>query len=265
MDGTNAPKTGNFDVKNNLNAIGANTTLKYSFTNYLNTQINVGHKSRFPSLRESYSDGLGRFVANPNLEPEVVNDFELGFECLNTTGRLFVNLLYTNLSNGIVRTSVNTSDGVKFMRINKEQIRTFGVELEGNNTFNKYLDFGFSFSFLKSAAKNEEGAFSDTLEYRPEIISNLFIKSQVTKNLKLLLESNFIANEFALEEGSSTLKKLPNYYLLNLRTSYTFVFNGKNIVEIFCRVNNIFDKLYYTQVGLPEAGREYFVGFDFKF
>jgi outer membrane receptor protein involved in Fe transport len=265
LDGTNAMEIGNFDVKNNLTAIGANTTLKYSFTNYFNAQVNVGHKSRFPSLRESYSDGLGRFVANPTLQPEVVNDFELGLEYLMNSGRLFLNVLYTNLSNGIVRTSVVTTEGTKFMRINKDEIRTFGFEIEGSNKFSKYFDMGFSFSYLNSAAKNIEGNFTDTLEYRPELISNLFLKSQLTKNINMLLESNFIANEFALVEGSSALNKLPNYYLLNVRTSYTFYLNNKNKVELFVRVNNLFDKLYYSQVGLPEMGREYFVGFDFKF
>ena len=265
LDGINSLKTGNFDVKNNLNSFGANSTLKYNLTNALNLRINVGHKSRFPSLRESYSDGLGRFVVNPQLKPEVVNDFEFGIEYNNATGRLLLNFLFTNLKDGIVRSSIQTINGSKFMRINKSEIRTLGFEIEGNKSLNKYFYIGFSFSYLNSKAKNDAGSFSDTLEYRPVVISNLFLKSQITSNFNLLLESSFIAKEFALIEGSSTLNELPSYYLLNVRTSYVFSLNKKNSFEIFGRINNVFDKLYYTQVGLPEAGREFFVGGRLKF
>nr|MDA3860293.1 TonB-dependent receptor [Melioribacteraceae bacterium] len=265
LDGTNAPKTGNFDESGNLSSFGANATLKYTFTNFLNVQFNVGSKSRFPSLRESYSDGLGRFLINTNLKPERINDFEFGLEYLLPDGRLYINTLLTYLSDGIIRTTVATNDGTKFMRINKDEIRTYGFELEGNNRFSQYLNIGFSFSYLNSFAKNEVGSYTDTLEYHPSVISNIFIQSDINKKINLLLESSLVANEFAFEEGNPILQKIPSYFLLNARLSYNYTFSEKSSLEMFARINNIFDKLYYTQFGLPEAGKQFFVGIDFQF
>ena len=265
FDGTNAPKTGNFQTENNLTSLGANATIKYTFSNHLNAQVNIGSKSRFPSLRESYSAGLGRFLINTNLKPERINDFEFGVEYLLPNGRLFINALLTYLSDGIVRTTVVTRNGNKFMRINKDKIRTYGFELEGNNSFNKFLNVGFSFSYLNSFAKNQYGVYTDTLEYHPTVISNLFINSNITKKLKVLLESTLVAREFALEEGSLSFQKIPSYFLVNAKLSYKYIFSEKSNLEIFARVNNIFDKFYSTQFGLPEAGKQFFVGIDFQF
>ncbi len=265
FDGTNAPKTGNFETENNLTAFGANATVKYAFTNFFNAQFNVGSKSRFPSLRESYSDGLGRFVISTNLKPERINDFEFGLEYLLPNGRIFFNTLFTYLTNGIVRTTVATSNGNKFKRINKDEIRTYGFELEGNNSFNNYFNAGFSFSYINSFAKNKLGTYTDTLEYHPAIMSNLFINLNITKKIGLLLESTVVAKEFALEEGNPSFREIPSYFLINARVSYRYAFAEKSNLEIFARVNNIFDKLYYTQYGLPEAGKQFFVGIDFQF
>ncbi len=265
FDGTNAPKTGNFQTENNLTSFGVNSTLKYTFTNFVNAQINVGAKSRFPSLRESYSDGLGRFIINLNLKPERINDYEFGIEYLLPNGRLFFNTLLTYLSDGIVRTTVATSEGNKFMRTNKNEIRTYGFEFEGNNFFNKYLNVGFSFSYLNSFAKNQYGVYTDTLEYHPTVMSNLFVNSNITKKLKVLLESTLVASEFALEEGNPSFQEIACYFLVNARLSYKYSISQKSNLELFARVNNIFDKLHYTQLGLPEAGQQFFVGIDFQF
>jgi iron complex outermembrane receptor protein len=264
-DGTTITEAGVFESGNPLSNIGINTTLKYNFTKKLNGQINLGHKSRFPSLRESYSDGLGRFVRNPNLKAETVTDAELGLEFLFNNGRLFANTFLAYLSDGIVRTVVSTNDGNKFIRINKDEIRTYGAELEGEYHFRKNIDVGFSFSYLNSFAKNEDGLYKDTLEYRPEIISNLYFRSSITKNFDLLLESTIISNQYGLKDGSPYFNKLPEYFLFNMRVAYSVNLIGESGLEIFVRANNIFDKLYYTQFGLPEAGREFFVGLNLEF
>ncbi len=264
-DGTSVVQAGSFKVGNPLSALGINTTLKYNFTNYFNGQINLGRKSRFPSLRESYSDGLGRFVINPNLKAETANDAELGFEYLIPEGRLFVNFFLTYLYDGIVRTVVPTNDGNRFMRINEDEIRTYGAEIEGTYNLGKYLDCGFSFSYLNSFAKNEFGEYSDTLEYRPNVISNFYLNSSISKNINLLLEASSIANEYGLQDGNLYFQKLPSYFLINVRLAYTYRPFQNNKIELFSRVNNIFDRLYYTQFGLPEAGRELFVGINYNF
>jgi len=264
-DGTSIVKAGNFESKDPMSALGVNTTLKYNFTNIFNGQINLGRKSRFPSLRESYSDGLGRFVINPDLVAETANDVELGFEYIIPEGRLFINFLITYLYDGIVRTIVPTNDGNKFTRTNLDQIRTYGTEIEGSYQLGKYFDCGFSFSYLNSFGKNDLGEYSDTLEYRPELISNFYLNSNISQNINFLLEATSIANEYGLQNGNPYFQKLPAYILINFRFAYTYHILQNSKIELFARANNVFDELYYTQIGLPEAGREFFIGLNYNF
>ena len=54
--------------------------------------------------------------------------------------------------------------------------------------------------------------------------------------------------------------KIPDYFILNFRLSYNYNINDKIMIQPFIRINNVFDKLYYTQWGLPEPGRQFWAG-----
>ena len=266
LDGSAAPKTGTFESENNLTDLGLNLTTKYNFRDDLSMQINLGKKSRFPSLRESYSDGLGRFIINPNLKAETAYDGELGLEYLFSHGKLYTNIFLNYLEDGIVRTVVETDDGNKFMRVNKESIQTYGFELQTNYALSRKIDAGLQFSYLRSSAKNNStGEYTDTLEYKPEFISSIYLNYSLLKSFSVLFEATTIQNEYGYQEGYQFFRKLPSYFLINLRLTYTLQLSQRYNLQLYGRVNNIFDELYYTQWGLPEAGRQFLVGANVEF
>jgi len=266
LDGSNSPQTGEYESNNNYSALGLNLTAKYHFQTDLSLQVNLGEKSRFPSLRESFSNGLGRFVINPDLKPETAYDGEIGLEYLFSRGKIYTNVFINYLKDGIVRNVVETDAGTKFMRVNKESIQTYGFEFQTNYTVSRKIDAGFQFSYLRSFAQNEiTEEYSDTLEYKPELISSLYLNYSFYKNLSALFEVSTIQNEYGYQEGNQYFRKLPSYYLFNIRLTYSLHFTAKQTIQFFGRVNNIFDELYYTQWGLPEAGRQFLVGANFEF
>ncbi len=266
LDGSFAPETGTFESKNNLTSLGLNLTTKYNFSDILSMQINLGKKSRFPSLRESYSDGLSRFIINPNLKAETAYDGELGLEYLFSRGKLYTNIFLNYLEDGIVRTVINTDDGNKFMRINKESIQTYGFELQANYNLSRKINAGFQFSYLRSFAKNNStGEYTDTLEYKPEFISSIYLNYSLLKSFSVLFEATTIQNEYGYQEGYEFFRKLPSYFLINLRLTYSLKLTQRHNLQLYGRANNIFDQLYYTQWGLPEAGRQFLVGVNFEF
>ena len=166
------------------------------------------------------------------------------------------------MNDGIVRQSLA---GGQFQRINKDKIRTLGFELNTDWNLSNNFEFNFNFAYLNSFAKNSIGEFKDTLEYHPQINTGLVFNYTYNDKLSSLLEVNYIGKEYGLKEGSEYFQKLNDYLLLNWRISYTFSYNQIYNLELFFRINNIFDKLYFTQWGLPEAGREFFIGFSFEF
>lgn len=250
------PKTGDKPAKSSINDYGINIGMVHSFNESQSLRITYGRKARFPTLRESFSGALGRFVANPSLKAETAVTIEGGFRSVFTKGDFDAALFYTNLKDGIVRA---TLPGKQFMRINKDEVRTFGIETVTRYKFSDKLKAAFNFTWLNANAKNVSGEFKDTLEYKPRIISSLDISFFPTKKSQINLEFIYLGTQFGLKEGSLYFESLPDYLVTNVRAAYNFKISNYNM-EVYARLNNLFDKLYFTQWGLPESGSEFWGG-----
>ncbi len=262
LDNQSTPKTGNKPKQENETAVNFETKFDYFFAGGISTQLVFGKKSRFPTLRELYSGALGRFVPNPNLKSEDAYNLESNWKYILNKNKFNLSFFYSLLYNGIQRI---TLPGKQFKRINKDQIRTWGVEFSSNFVLTKKINIDFNFSYLNSFAKNKNGEFHDTLEYKPRVISGFLLNYIIVNNLNLGFEANYIGKEFGLKEGSEYFQKLPDYFLLNFRISYIYEISQNTNMEAFFRVNNLFDKLFFTQWSLPEPGRQFQFGLKLNY
>jgi iron complex outermembrane receptor protein len=260
IDYIETPKTGDKPPKESVTDYAFNAAFVYSLDENLSVRINGGRKTRFPTLRETFSGALGRFVPNPSLKAELVNSSELSVSYKSVSLKADASLFLSYLKDGIVRISLPQR---QFQRVNKDEIRTYGLELVSKYNIGNFSAV-FNTTFLAARAKNKNGEFADTLEYRPEVNGSLGFNYSLTKDLNAVLEFEYIGKEYGLKEGTIGFQRLPDYLLTNLRLSYNFGIGESNL-EIFVRFNNLFDRLYYTQFGLPEAGRQIFAGANFEF
>ncbi len=261
-DYSSTPLTGDKTPKAPVSDISFSGGIVYSISDLHSVYISFGRKTRFPTLRETFSGALGRFVPNPQLRAEIVHSGEIGFNSLLPGGKIELNFFLSYLKDGIVRESL---PGRQFRRVNKEQIRTAGAELNVNYILADGFNASFHLTYLNAFAKDVNGNFKDTLEYKPNFISLLTLHYYFSKNIETQLEFNYSSKEFALREGSTFFQRLPDYMLVNLRLAYNFrIFNDLRL-ELFARVNNMFDKLYFPQWGLPEAGRQIWGGVSLEF
>ena len=266
LDGTSTPQAGTFENGNSLTSLGLNLTTKYLLKENLSLQLNLGEKSRFPSLRESYSTGLGRFIVNPGLNAETAYDGELGLNYTFPQGNVYTNIFLNYLQDGIVREVIHINGEKKFMRVNKAGIQSLGFELQSNYSITQNINAGFQFSYISSYAKNNDaGEYTDTLEYKPRLISSIYINYSFVRNFSALFEATTIQDEYGYREGYDYFRELPSYYLINFRLTYYLRLTEDKTLQFYGRVNNIFDELYYTQWGLPEAGRQFTLGVNFEF
>ncbi len=249
-------------LQNSIYDYSATAGIMYSINNSYSMNASVGRKTRFPTLRESFSGALGRFVANPDLKPETAYSMDAGFQGSHNRGRFDLIFFLTHLHDGIVRESLPEK---KFRRINKDIIRTYGMELSYQNSMNDNISMLFRFTYLSALSKNEAGVFADTLEYKPQIMSSVYVLYSFRKNLESMMEINYTRKEYGLRHGIPSFEELPSYVLIHFRLGYTIGLSNKVSLEVFGRVNNIFDKLHYTQWGLPEAGRSFRGGASVEF
>lgn len=266
LESSATPATGDKPSAESVFDYSINSSFIYQAAKELSITFNYGRKTRFPTLREAFSGALGKFEPNPDLKAESANTIESGvlFNSENISAR--ANVFLSFLNDGIVRTTVTTDAGLKkYKRINKDAIRNYGFELFSEITVLRNITSQINFSYLNSYAKNSSGQYRDTLEYKPVFIAGFVLDTKIINNTKLTIETNYYGEEFGLQGGSSYFRKLPDYLLFNLRTAYNFKVNQNLFAEVFFRINNLFDKLYYTQWGLPEAGRQFFGGINFNF
>ncbi len=261
-DGAVTPETGNNPDKDPIFDYGLNASFVYALDKDMHVRVNYGRKTRFPSMREMYSEALGKFKINPDLKAETVNGGEIGFECERYSWGVEADFFANYIDNGIVRMRLPADDPHKYMRVNKAAIRTLGFETEVKYSLNEKLSAGANFAYINTRGKNNDGEFADTLEYKPEIIAGVFLSYYVLDNLQFVAEGKYIGKEYGLEDYYA---ELPDYFLLNLRASYFLRFAANYKAEFIFRVNNVFDKLYYTQIGLPEAGKQMRFGVNVYF
>jgi iron complex outermembrane receptor protein len=262
IDGQSTPQTGEQPAKDMVLDFGTNITFSYQILDNINSQISFGRKTRFPTLRELFSGALGRFILNPNLKAESAYSTELNFNAEIAQTKNQLNFFISYIKDGITRISLPER---KFMRINKTQIRNYGMEFTNDINITKKLYTSLSFAYLNSFAENNKGEFVDTLEYKPKFIFNGKLNYLFTSNLETQLEANYIGEEFGLKEGSVGFQKLEDYLIINFKISYILNCYNKTKLKMYFRVNNILDKLYYTQWSLPEAGRQFFIGTTLTF
>lgn len=258
FDASETPMTGDKESKKGITDYAFNLGTVYSPEENISLHISFGRKTRFPTMRESFSGALGRFVPNPDLKAESGYTGEVGAQYYFPFGEIKFNFFLSYLNDGIVRV---TLPGRQFQRINKDQIRTGGAEASYKlNFMNNRFSTTFNFTYLNASAKSNDGSFSDTLEYKPVFLAFMNFVYNSPIGLNGLLEISYTGKEFALKEGGIYFQRIPDYFITSARLSYHYNFTNKLSVEIFGRVDNIFDKLYYRQWGLPEAGRNFIAG-----
>ncbi|MBN1638226.1 MAG: TonB-dependent receptor [Ignavibacteriales bacterium] len=254
-DGMSTPSTGPHPEREPFSDYSIYSAFIYSFSPSLTTKFNIGRKTRFPTLRESYSGALGKFVINPDLKAENAFTTEISAEYKHTLGNTNIAVFLTNMKDGIVKTKIA---GGKSMRINKDEIRTYGIELTSSLTVLENLNVNFNFTFINSYAKNTEGQYKDTLDNRPNFLGSLLIDYMLFENLNVNSEIIFKGKEYQFVYDK--FQEMGAYLIWNFRLAYKFNLNKKFSFETYIRLNNILDKIYFNQWSLPEPGRQIWIG-----
>lgn len=222
----------------------------YSISSNFEIFGSVGHKTRFPNLKELYSEYVGRNVPNPNLKEESAYNFEIGVSyILSNQNKMELILFDSEITNRIVEKTVLVGEEKKDQWDNIGKARTFGAEFSVNLKPEKNTTVLWSYVFLK--AKNlSDNRIMDQLEYRPEHRVRLQGEHNFDFGLTLSLTANYIGKRSGLDKEDKE-HMMSDYTLINGKLSQSLY---KNIILYF-EARNIFDKNYQTEYGFPMPGR----------
>ena len=224
--------------------------LNYS-TEYYNIFINYSHKSRFPTLKEFYSEVIGANKPNPNLKSEFSDNLELGFRSNVIENLAIHSSIFANYVKNLIDITVLEDKSRQFINIGK--VFFAGVELDLKYNFYDYL-INFVFNYLKSENQTD-GAASKIMILRPEFTTNFTISRNFDFGLGTQIQLQSYYKQFAYNSDKKEYFELPNYNLLNITLSYQIFKN----LDFNATMMNVLDELYYSDWGYPQAG------FNFNF
>ncbi len=217
----------------------------------------VSRRARFPSLRELYSDALGRFLANPELRPEILTGGEMGLTWDLPVFDLQIVGFHQILSDGIVRIAIDTPNGPRRQRVNRDRIRSTGLEIVATGALHR-LEYAGDVTF-QQAWQFEEGSDERTRpEYEPNLAARLSLAVPVVAGATVSGEYRFLGSQFCLNTDSGDLDRLDTAHSLDFQARRLFRLEDRRTlsnVDASVSLANATDRAIFDQCGLPLPGR----------
>jgi iron complex outermembrane receptor protein len=244
-------------------ATDAQAGLFYDWSLQTRFYATVAKKTRLPSLQDRYNSAFGRYVENPNLQPEESLNYEIGYQ--GTPWRATkaeAAIFYSEVEDKIQTWYPNPQlpcaaaedpDPNVCQQRNVGKVRYPGIELSLRSQLSSQLEVGGNFTYLD-----------------PENISNPETKVTDVPKRKLTVHTLYrpidALDIVAFVENSSdrwvsNTVKLGNYTTLNLKGAY----RPTKALTLEAGVNNTTDKDYSFSNGFPQPGRMWFANTSYRF
>lgn len=224
--------------------------LLYAPTKGLSVRASLGKKTRFPSLKELYSDYAG---GNPNLGPEKNVGYELDLGYQFSKVRLWANYFFNNVT-----------DLIQYNRALKQYENVGRAVLEGLETGLTYqpregLLLKASYTYLWA----RDRSLDRTLPRRPRHKALFEAKFNLPWRVLLDLRGTYTAEQVDyLKDG--TVIKLDDYLLIDLNLEKGFSWRNRGYGDVFLTVTNLTDRNYDDGHG-PMPGRNFLAGLRIRF
>ncbi|GMR13645.1 MAG: hypothetical protein BMS9Abin29_1857 [Gemmatimonadota bacterium] len=216
----------------------------------------VSRRVRFPSLRELYSGSLGRFLPNPDLNPEVLTGAELGLTW--TFGRQQLQLVgfHQVLRDGIVRISIETPEGRLRRRVNRDRIKSTGLELLGAGSIGA-ISYAGDLTVQRVWQFEDDSETRIRPEYEPHVTGRMNVAVPFALNTTLDGEVRFVGDQYCLNNDLGDLERLTDSHIFDLELRRIFRRSDRIFgnVDAVVAVSNVTDGLAFDQCGLPQPGR----------
>lgn len=216
----------------------------------------VSRRGRFPSLRETYSESLNRFVPNPDLSPEHLLAAEAGVTLAAGNGDVQIVGFRHRLEDAIRR--ITFEDGRR-MRVNSERLVSTGLELMASQSLGP-VTLGGDLT-LQSVSLTDPGtAISSEPENLPETEGRLFAQVPLVADVSGTIELDYTGSQFCQDPDTGSDVELDGGSWWNASLGRLFRFDtgrGQRSVQARVLGRNLGSQVLYDQCGLPRAGRSF--------
>ena len=257
LDGADTPEAGDKPERGRISDYGVRAGITSLVADGLLVHGSASRRARFPSLRELYSGALGRFEPNPGLRAEALLGVEAGFTAMGSLGEVQVVGFHQRLTDGIVRRSVKSTDGVRrFQRVNQDEVRGTGAEVLAVATFGRATVTG---DLTVQDVKGLEADGTEVeLEYEPALAGKLGATVPLPARLWLGSDLRYMSGQKCENPEVGGLEPLASSSVFDVTLRRLFGMRSGGAlsrVEASAAVRNVADAAVFDQCGLPQPGR----------
>jgi iron complex outermembrane receptor protein/outer membrane receptor for ferrienterochelin and colicins len=245
-------------VPDSTDAVNPQGGVVFNLTDATSLHASIGKKTRFPHLKELYSELAG---GNPDLDPQETIAYEIGAEHYFTDSiKGSIAYFYNDIDDLIYR----DTSGPDPVYVNIGEATIQGVETDLEMKLTDDLRLGANYTYLST---NDEDNDDRELEGRPRHRVNVDIRSRFDFGLAANVQASYTHRQFEYLSDSATgteiARKTPDFFLLNARISQSLPKAWGIGSEFFAEVTNITDRDYDEGSG-PEPGRNFLIGLTLR-
>ncbi|EPP7096249.1 TPA: TonB-dependent receptor PqqU [Klebsiella michiganensis] len=230
-------------------------SLKYAVTDAWNVYVSAGRGFETPTINElSYRSG-DQGGLNFGLQPSTNETVEIGSKARIGNGLLTAALFQTDTDNEIV---VDTSSGGRTSYKNAGKTRRQGMELGLDQQFGESWRFKAAWTWLDATYRTNVCDDTSCKGNRiPGIARNMGYASfgyQPEKGWYAGSDIRYMSDIMANDENTA---KAPSWTVVGLTTGYKWSY-GRMDMDLFGRVDNLFDRSYAGSVIVNESNGRYY-------
>ncbi len=239
----------------------------FSPTPSTNLRASVGTAFRPPTLDDLYVNsvhGSARTLGNPDLDPEEVTAWEVGFvQDLPTGTRIGVTYFQNEIENMIFRRAIGPDPDDATIDVrqleNANEAETKGVEFDLSHRFTPYLSLFANYTWLDAEITRYEAnpaLEGKTIPLIPEYLYNIGLDLNYGSFIGTVVYQG-VGDAFGRDDNSDVVNGVRGgfdpYEVLDLKVTYT----GWEKISASLAVNNVLDEEYSRSFG-RSPGRTFY-------
>ncbi len=212
----------------------------------------IARKSRLPTLKDRYSQRLGTYVENPDLDTEEALNYEIGYQGNPWTGgRIEAAVFYSDIDDKIQ--SVANVSGIRSQMQNVGEVRATGVELSLTSRVTSWLELGGTYTGIELDNRSDPNTRLTDVP-RHKLTAHAGLQPFTQLDIIAFAEHNS-------DRWASNTVELSGFTTLSLKTAWQLIPG----TTFEAGVTNLTDKDYSLADGFPSPGRMWFANTRFQF
>lgn len=256
-------KTGGRQNTGDFSGINATAEAAWRPTGPWSLRASAGRRVRLPTLRELFGTAIGRFLPNPDLEPETSWLFEASAQYQRRDLAFTITPFYVDTSGTLDQARVSADGANLRQRVNLRGSTSWGVETRGEAAISSALRLSVNATWNKARAKPESVANTVRRLYlsdRPNWLVRATAEYQVGARTMAGL-AVVHRGEAKSQDAAGAFQDLAAATRVDMSLRHLFTrADGGTDIEAYLRIDNLTDAFIEPQLGLPDPGRRVTVG-----